>query len=84
MPGQLFENVIEHRPHVLREIDTRGCQRSLLFRVALRIAHGRCRLLLERRVTLVVPFAEGDQVRLEPFHGIAERPGIGLGRRAVG
>src|SRR6185437_8063695 len=37
--------------------------------------HVRLELFLERRMALIGPFAEADQVLLQPGDGVAERPG---------
>ena len=54
-----------------------------LFGLLLRRAHGRFAFGSHRRVAVLVPFAEREQMRLQPLDRVAERPRLGFVDRAV-
>ena len=59
-------------------------ERALLLGLLLGGADLGAELLLERLVALLVPFAEADQMRLQPLDRIAERPLLARVLRPVG
>ena len=72
MPGQIGEDVREHRIDILIMA---VAERALLLGFLLRGADLLAEAFLERLVPLLVPFAEADQMLLQPRDRIAERPG---------
>ena len=71
MPGQLLEHVLEHRGDVEIGVGLEGAE---LLRLLLGGADLGVELVELRLVALVVPFAERDQMLLQPLDRIAERP----------
>src|SRR4051812_24271138 len=80
MPGQLLEDAIEQAVERLVQAMTED---AVLLGFLLRVAHHFGEFLVLRDVALVVPFADRDQMILEPRDRVAERPGGGLARRAI-
>ena len=73
VPGQIGEDVGEHRIDV---VEMAVAERAQLLQFLLGGADLLAELGLQRRVALLVPFAEPDQMLLQPRDRIAERPGL--------
>ena len=80
VPGHLLEHVLEHR---LERLVHAVAEDAVLLGFLLRRPDLLGEFLVQRLVALLVPFAERDEMRLQPLDRIAERPGLAARRRAI-
>ncbi|KIT99872.1 hypothetical protein QU38_02845, partial [Staphylococcus aureus] len=81
VPGDRLEHAFEHRFEGLVHA---VAEDAVLFGFLLRRLDQFGELEVLRGVARLVPFADGDEMFLQPPDRVAERPGIGLARRTIG